>query len=39
MAIAPNTTPDEGESSATIRDRRINLTKQILIDLGYLSKQ
>jgi beta-lactamase class D len=29
----------EGESSAAIRERRINLTKQILIDLGYLSKQ
>ncbi len=29
----------EGESSAAIRDRRINLTKQILIDMGYLRRQ
>jgi beta-lactamase class D len=29
----------EGDSSAAIRDRRINLTKQILTDLGYLPMQ
>ena len=29
----------EGDSFAAIRDRRINLTKQILIDLGHLPKQ
>jgi len=29
----------EGHSFAAIRDRRINLTKQILTDLGYLPGQ
>jgi len=29
----------EGDSFAAVRDRRINLTKQILTDLGYMPKQ